>query len=120
LANHGDEPALDLKVMAYPQTPFSRVEIEKEPIRIDPNGFAAVKLKILTNDNATSGTFALPCQIIYRDGSQRREDLAVLVFVQNAWFFSWLLPVGGLLLLLAAGFLGTRHLSSKKRSRRWL
>jgi len=74
--------------MAYPQTPFSRVEIEKEPIRIDPNGFAAVKLKILTNDNATSGTFALPCQIIYRDGSQRREDLAVLVFVQNAWFLA--------------------------------
>jgi len=121
LTNRGDEPALDLQVEAYPQTPFSSVEIEKEPTRIDPDGFAVVKLKILTEDNATSGIFALPCKIVYSDGNPRREDLAVLVSVKRAGLFGWLLPGAVLLLLLAGGFVGTRrYLSSRKRSRRRL
>ncbi|VVB69348.1 Uncharacterised protein [uncultured archaeon] len=121
LANLGDEPALNLQVKAYPQTPFSSVEIEEKPTRIDPDGFAAVKLKVLTEDNATSGTFALPCKIVYGEGNQRREDLAVLVSVKRAGLFGWLLPGAVLLLLLAGGYLGTRrYLSSRKRSRRRL
>jgi hypothetical protein len=120
LANHGDEPALDLQVEAQSQTPFSRVEIERESIRIDANGLAAVKLKIVTEANATSGTFALPCQIVYGDAGLHREDLAVLVSVRRTGFFSWLLPGAVLLLLLAAGYLGTRYLNGRKRSRRRL
>ncbi len=121
LANLGDEPAVHLQVEAYPQTPFSSVVIEEEPNRIDPDGFAVVKLRILTEDNATSGIFALPCKIVYGEGNQRREDLAVLVSVKNAGLFGWLLPGAVLLLLLAGGFLWTRrYLSSRKGSRRRL
>jgi hypothetical protein len=121
LANRGDEPALDLKVEAYPQMPFRHIESGDEPMRIDPDGFAAAKLKVLTEDNATPGTFALPCQIIYREGGQRREDLAVLVSVRKAGLSGWLQPAIVLLLLLAGGYLGTRrYLSSRKRSRRRL
>jgi hypothetical protein len=121
LANRGDEPALDLQVEAYPQMPFSSIKTGKETTRIDPDGFAAAKLKVLTEDNATPGTFALPCQIIYREGGQRREDLAVLVSVRKAGLSGWLQPAIVLLLLLAGGYLGTRrYLSSRKRSRRRL
>jgi len=121
LANRGDEPALNLQVEAYPQMPFSSVETGKETTRIDPDGFAVVKLKVLTEENATSGTFALPCQIIYGEGDRRREDLAVLVSVRKAGLFGWLLPGAVLLLLLAISYLGTRrYLSGRKRSRRRL
>jgi len=121
LANRGDEPALDLKVEAYPQMPFRHIESGDEPTRIDPDGFAMARLKVLTEDNATPGTFALPCQIIYREEGQRREDLAVLVSVRKAGLSGWLQPAIVLLLLLAGGYLGTRrYLSSRKRSRKRL
>jgi hypothetical protein len=120
LANLGDEPALDLQVEAHPQMPFSSVETEKEPTRIDPDGSAVVKLKVLTEDNAASGSFALPCQIIYRDGDKRTDDLAVLVSVRRGWPLGW--PSGAVLLLLLIGvFLGTRkYLSGRKKARRRL
>ncbi len=121
LANLGDEPALDLQVEAHPQMPFSNVETGKELTRIDPDGSAVVNLKVLTEDNATPGSFALPCQIIYRDGDKRKDDLAVLVSVRRGWPLGWLLSGAVLLLLLAGGFLGTRkYLSGKKKARRRL
>jgi hypothetical protein len=121
LTNRGDEPAIDLQLEAYPQMPFSSVETGKEPTRIDPDGSAVVKLKVLTEDNATPGNFALPCQIIYRDGDKRKDDLAVLVSVQRRWPLGWLLSGAVLLLLLIGVFLGARkYLSGRKKARRRL
>jgi len=121
LTNRGDEPALDLQVEAYPQMPFSSVETGKEPTRIDPDDFAVMKLKVLTEDNATPGNYALPCQIIYKDGDKRKDDLAVLVSVQRRWPLGWLLSGAVLLLLLAGVFLGTRkYLSGRRRTPRRL
>ncbi len=121
LINRGDEAAFDLQVEAYPQRPFSIVETEKEPIRIDPDGSIVLKLKILTEGSATSGIFALPCQIIYRDGDMRKDDLAVLVSVRRDWPLGWLLSGTVLLLLLLGGLLGTRkYLRGRKRARRRL
>jgi len=120
LVNRGDEPALDLQVQARPSPPFLMVENGKEQASIAPGESAPLSLSVFTDEDATSGYYVLPCMISYRDeqdGERRSQELAVLVFVGEDAFSSWLhLGVAGLiLLLLAGGFWGLKRFMSGRR-----
>ncbi|MDD1750036.1 MAG: hypothetical protein LUO89_09185 [Methanothrix sp.] len=120
LANRGDEPALDLQMQARPNPPFLMVENGNQKTSIAPGGSAMQSLSVFTDENATSGYYALPCTISYRDGpggERRSQGLVALVYVGKAPPSLWLyLGTGGLiLLLLAGGILGLRRFMSGRR-----
>ncbi len=120
LANRGDQPAEGLQIMARSQPPFLRVENPAERWRIEPEGSAAAEIRVFTDGNATPGHYALPCQMIYEDGEERRLDLPLMVSVQREAFWGGLLlPAAGALLsvlLLAGGILLARgRLRGRKR-----
>jgi hypothetical protein len=113
LINRGDEPALDLQMQARPSAPFLMVENGKELSSIAPGESALQSLSVFTDENATSGYYALPCMISYRDGQdkeRRSQDLAVLIYVGEGTYSLWLyLGVAGLILLfLASSFWGLK------------
>ena len=107
LANRGDEPALDLQMQARPSPPFLMVENGQEQASLAPGESALQSLSVFTDENATSGYYALPCMISYRDGQdgeRRSQELAVLVYVGEDSPSSWLyLGAAGLILLFLAG-----------------
>ena len=77
-------------------------------------------LSVFTDENATSGYYALPCLISYRDGQdgeRRNQELAVLIYVGEGAYSLWLyLGAAGLILLfLAGGFCGLRRFMSGQR-----
>lgn len=120
LANRGDEPALDIQMQARPSPPFLMVENGQEQASLAPGESALQSLSVFTDENATSGYYALPCKISYRDGQdgeKRSQELAVLVFVGEGAYSLWLyLGVAGLILLLLAGGLwGLRRIMSGRR-----
>jgi hypothetical protein len=123
LANQGDEPALDLQIQARPSPPFLMVENGNEQVSLAPGENGQLSLSVFTDEDATSGYYVLPCMISYRDeqdGERRSQELAVLVFVGESPFTSWLyLGLAGLMfLLLAGGLLGLkRFMSGRKKLR---
>ncbi len=120
LANRGDESAQDIQVQARPTSPFLMVENGQEKTSLAPGESAPLRLSVFTDENATSGYYALPCRISYRDGQDaqiRNLDLAVLIYVGEQASFPWqYLGIAGLILLLLAGGLwGLRRILSGQR-----
>ncbi len=109
LANRGDLPARDIQMQARPTFPFLMVENDQEKASLAPGESASLRLSIFTDENTTSGYYALPCQISYRDGQNgeiSNQDLAVLIYVGEDSSFPWLyLGAVGLILVLLAGSL---------------
>jgi hypothetical protein len=120
LVNRGDEPALDLLLETYPQPPFLSTQGANERLVIKPDGSAKANLLVYTDENATPGYYALPCQISYRDGNNRRQDLPLLVYVERDEYFRWLLSAAGLLVLVGGSLVLKRYLPKKKRQHRRL
>jgi hypothetical protein len=123
LANRGDEPALDIRMQARPSPPFLMVENGNEQVSLAPGESATQSLSIFTDENATSGYYALPCMISYldgQDGMRRIQELYALVYVGEDGYSLWLyLGAAGLILLLVAGCLWSlkRFLSGQRRLR---
>jgi hypothetical protein len=120
LANRGDLPTRDIQMQARPTFPFLMVENDQEKASLAPGESASLRLSVFTDENATSGYYALPCRISYRDeqdGEIRNQDLAVLIYVGEESSFPWLyLGAAGLILLLLAGSLyGLRRFMSGQR-----
>ncbi|MCX6673414.1 MAG: hypothetical protein NTY37_06530 [Methanothrix sp.] len=120
LVNRGDEPALDLQMQARPGPPFLMVENGQEQADLAPGEKAPLSLSVFTDENATSGYYALPCLISYRDGQdkeKRNQELAVLIYVGEAPPSLWLYlgAAGLILLLLAGGLWGLRRFMSGRR-----
>jgi hypothetical protein len=112
LANRGDEPALDLQMQARPSPPFLMVENGRDQSSLAPGESAPFSLSVFTDENATSGYYALPCIISYRDGQdeqyedRRSREIAALIYVGKSSFSSWqYLGAAGLILLILAGSL---------------
>jgi uncharacterized membrane protein len=123
LANRGDLPARDIQMQARPTFPFLMVENDQEKVSLSPGERASLRLSIFTDENTTSGYYALPCQISYRDGQNgeiSNQDLAVLIYVGEDSSFPWLyLGAAGLILVLLAGSLYAlrRFVSGQRRIR---
>jgi hypothetical protein len=123
LANRGDLPARDIQMEARPIYPFLMVENDQEKASLAPGESASLRLSIFTDENTTSGYYALPCRISYRDrqdGEIRNQDLALLIYVGEESSFPWLyLGAAGLILLLLAGSLYAlrRFVSGQRRIR---
>ncbi len=120
LVNRGDEPALDLQMLGRPSPPFLMVENGKEQASLAPGEGASLSLSVFTDENATSGYYALPCLISYRNGQdkeRRNQELAVLIYVGEPPPSLWLYlgAAGLILLLLAGGLWGLRRLMSGRR-----
>ena len=120
LANRGDEPVLDLQMQARPSPPFLMVENGQEQANLAPGEKAPLSLSVFTDEKATSGYYALPCLISYRDGQdgeRRSQEFAVLIYVGESAYSLWLYlgAAGLILLLLAGGFWGLRRLMSGQR-----
>jgi len=120
LTNRGDESARDIQMQARPITPFLMVENGQENASLAPGESASLRLSVFTDENATSGYYALPCRISYRDGQDgeiRNQDLAVLIYVGEESSFPWLYlgAAGLILLLLAGGLYGLRRFMSGQR-----
>ena len=84
LVNRGDEPALDLQMQARPSPPFLMVENGQDQSSLAPGESALQSLSVFTDENATSGYYALPCMVSYRDGQdgqRRSQEMAVLIYV---------------------------------------
>jgi hypothetical protein len=120
--NEGDE-ATDMHVDVRPLPPFDVAETSKEDIRLDPGGTASLKLKVLTDGNASEGWYALPYRISFIGssyGTSRGEELSALVLVQRETYPGWLLGIIGALLLAGGGLAAVWRMKTKKgrRSRR--
>jgi hypothetical protein len=119
-ANLGDEPALDLQMQARPSPPFLMVENGREQASLFPGESASQSLSVFTDENVTSGYYALPCKVTYLDGldgERRGQDLAVLIYVgeQDYSLGLYLGAAGLILLFLAGGFLAMRRFMSGRR-----
>jgi len=123
LTNRGDLPAQDIRMQSLPTFPFLMVENDQEKASLAPGESASLRLSIFTDENTTSGYYALPCRISFWDGQNgeiRSQDLAVLIYVGEDSSFPWLyLGAAGVLLLLLAGSLYTlrRFMSGQRRIR---
>jgi hypothetical protein len=120
LVNRGDEPALDLGMQARPSPPFLMVENSQEQASLAPGESAQLSLSVFTDENATSGYYALPCRVSYRDGQdgeRRSQELAVLIYVGKAPPSLWLYlgAAGMIVLFLAGSFWGLRRFMSGRR-----
>ena len=132
VANEGDEAAIDLQLEARANPPFLRAgdELENESDEkpnykdLEAGSAASFDLLVLTEGNATPGYSPLPCSISYRisppgqdmdqigKGSERREDIALLVMVEeDSHLGAWMLFFAGILiiLILAAAYIYYRN-----------
>jgi hypothetical protein len=96
------------------------VENGNEQTDIAPEERAALSLTVFAEENLTSGYYALPGRITYRNGQEeeeRSQDLTLLVLVGEDASSSWLYlgGAGMALLLLAGGVLGLRRFMSGRR-----
>ncbi len=123
LANRGDLSAFDIQMQARPIAPFLMIENGQENVSLAPGESATLKLSVFTDQNATSGCYALPCQLSYRDGQNgepKSQDLALLICVSEQSSIPWLYmgAAGLILLLLAVGIFALRRfVSGQKRIR---
>ncbi|MFZ2472798.1 MAG: hypothetical protein WAW52_12780 [Methanothrix sp.] len=120
LVNRGDEPAHELKMQARPSPPFLMVENGNDQPKIAPEESASLSLTVFADENLTSGYYALPGSVSYRDGQdgeRRSQDLTLMVFVGEEASSSWLYlgAAGVAFLILAGGFLGLKRLMSGRR-----
>jgi len=120
LANRGDEPALDIQLQARPSAPFLMVENGQEQTSLAPGESASLSLSVFTDENATSGYYALPCTVSYRDGQdaeRRRQDIVAIVYVGEAGPSLWLYlgAAGVILLVLAGGYVAMKRLMNGQR-----
>lgn len=118
--NVGDEPVAAMQVDVRSLPPFEMAETSQEGLRLDPGGSANLKLKVLTDGNASDGWYALPYRISFTGGSydtSRVEELSMLVWVQKEAYPGWLLGFAGAVLLTAGGLAAVRHLKRGKRRR---
>jgi hypothetical protein len=132
VANEGDEAAIDLRLEARSNPPFLRAgdelgnESDEKPNYkdLEAGSRASFELMVLTEGNATPGYSPLPCSISYRisppeqdmdqigKGSERREDIALLVMVEeDSYLETWMLFFAGILiiLILAAAYIYYRN-----------
>ena len=121
VANEGDEAAIDLQLEARANPPFLRAgdelgnESDEKPNYkdLEAGSAASFDLLVLTDGNATPGYSPLPCSISYRisppgqdmdqigKGSERREDIALLVMVEeDSHLGAWMLFFAGILIIL--------------------
>ncbi|GAB6266920.1 MAG: hypothetical protein STSR0001_23690 [Methanothrix sp.] len=121
VANEGDEAAIDLQLEARANPPFLRAgdelgnESDEKPNYkdLEAGSAASFDLMVLTEGNATPGYSPLPCSISYRisppgqdmdqigKGSERREDIALLVIVEeDSHLGAWMLFFAGILIIL--------------------
>jgi hypothetical protein len=121
VANEGDEAAIDLRLEARSNPPFLRAgdelgnESDEKPNYkdLEAGSAASFELMVLTEGNATPGYSPLPCSISYRisphgqdmdqigKGSERREDIALLVMVEeDSHLGAWMLFFAGILIIL--------------------
>ena len=121
VANEGDEAAIDLRLEARVNPPFLRAgdelgnESDEKPNYkdLEAGSRASFELMVLTEGNATPGYSPLPCSISYRisppeqdmdqigKGSERREDIALLVMVEeDSYLETWMLFFAGILIIL--------------------
>ena len=121
MANEGDETAFDLRLEARANPPFLRAgdELENESDEkpdykdLEAGSAASFELMVLTEGNATPGYSPLPCSISYRisppgqdmdqigKGSERREDIALLVMVEeDSHLEAWMFFFAGILIIL--------------------
>ncbi|MDQ1313306.1 MAG: hypothetical protein QG605_1845 [Euryarchaeota archaeon] len=121
VANEGDEAAIDLQLEARANPPFLRAgdelgnESDEKPNYkdLEAGSAASFELMVLTEGNATPGYSPLPCSISYRispsgqdmdqigKGSERREDIALLVMVEeDSHLGAWMLFFAGILIIL--------------------
>ena len=124
VANEGDEAAIDLRLEARVNPPFLRAgdelgnESDEKPNYedlkdLEAGSAASFDLLVLTDGNATPGYSPLPCSISYRisppgqdmdqigKGSERREDIALLVMVEeDSHLGAWMLFFAGILIIL--------------------
>jgi len=121
VANEGDETAFDLWLEARANPPFLRAgdELENESDEkpdykdLEAGSAASFELMVLTEGNATPGYSPLPCSISYRisppgqdmdqigKGSERREDIALLVMVEeDSHLEAWMFFFAGILIIL--------------------
>jgi hypothetical protein len=119
LANHGDEPALEVQLMPSSHWPLNVTGVEERKDRLDPQASVSYRLEAIADPLAAPGLYALPCNLTYKAGMiSRREDLAVLVSVEREswWRFA---PLAALLLILAgAGLAGRKYLRKRRGGRR--
>jgi hypothetical protein len=118
LANHGDEPALEVQLVASSHWPLNVTGIEERKERLDPQASASYRLKVYADPLATPGLYALPCNLTYAAGeTSRREDLAVLVSVERDswWRFA---PYAIVLIILVGAGLAVRKRLRKGRGKK--
>jgi uncharacterized membrane protein len=107
-------------MQARPCPPFLMVENSQEQASLAPGESAQLSLSVFTDENATSGYYALPCRVSYRDGQdgeRRSQELAVLIYVGKAPPSLWLYlgAAGMIVLFLAGSFWGLRRFMSGRR-----
>lgn len=123
VANLGDEPAQDLQIQFQPRPPFLMVENMWAISSIAPGDRAAVSLNVFTDENASYGCYALPCQITYKDGPDGeiwREEKAALVYVGERPYSIWIYPAAACLVILLSALLWlalVRRRSGQRRIR---
>jgi hypothetical protein len=121
VANQGDEPAQDLQIQFLPRSPFLMVENRWAISSIAPGERAAASLNVFTDENASYGCYALPCQITYKDGPDgeiRREEKAALVYVGERPYSIWIYPAAACLILLLLALLWLAHGRRRSGQRR--
>ena len=123
VVNRGDEAAVDLQIQVRPSPPILMVENRWALRSLSPQESAEAKLSLFADQNASSGYYALPCLISYRDGpneEMRREETAAVVYVGERLNAAWIYLAAGivaLLLLLSVWWALVRARRSRRRLR---
>lgn len=108
LANRGDEPAQDLQLQVHPNPPVLMVENDWLRANLSPEEEAYARLSLFADENASTGYYALPCLITYRDGTadeRRGEESAAVIYVGRRLNSAWIYLAGAavaVLLLISA------------------
>jgi hypothetical protein len=119
LANHGDEPALEVQLLASSHWPLNVTGIEEGKESLDPKASASWRLAVYADPNAAPALYALPCNLTYRDADiKRREDLAVLVSVVGDSWWRFAPYALALIVLAGAGLVLQRRLQTARGRRR--
>jgi hypothetical protein len=118
LANRGDEPALEVQLVASSHWPLNATGTAEEMKRLDPQTCLSYRLAVHADPLASPGLYALPCNLTYRAAEiSRKEDLAVLVQVERDSWWRFAGVALFMLVLAGAGLAGRKYL--RKGRRRW-
>ena len=123
LTNRGDEPARDLELQVSPRPPIMMVESAWVQASLPPGESAEARLSLFAEENASTGYYALPCLITYKDGleeGKRREEKAAVIYVGQWRSSAWIYLAGAALvgiLLLSAWLVLEKIRRSRRRFR---